>query len=90
MESDALLGHAGCKSLPTLTIIHKIIQGGHMAFPFYGLKIWDNNKLAHDFKPYIKPNGIIEIYDSVSDKFFELNGSPVYKDIEKATSECNY
>ena len=54
-----------------------------MSIPFYGLKIYNEDKLVRDFKPCMNEEGTIGVYDFVSNKFFKLNGAENYKVKEK-------
>lgn len=60
-----------------------------MNIPFYGVKIYNENKLIRDFKPYTNKDGTVGVYDFVSNEFFKLNGVKNYKVKEKTNTECN-
>ena len=60
-----------------------------MRIPFYGLKIYDEDKLIRDFEPCMNKDGAIGVYDFVSNEFFKLNGVESYKVEEEVKTECN-
>lgn len=60
-----------------------------MSIPFYGLKIYNEDKLIRDFEPCMDKNGTIGVYDFVSNNFFKLDGVENYEIKEEAKTECN-
>ena len=55
---------------------------------FYGLKVYDNGKLIHEFEPSINECETVGLYDLVSNNFFNLDGAENYK-VNEENTECN-
>jgi hypothetical protein len=55
---------------------------------FYGLKIYDDNKLVRDFNPCVDQDGAIWLQDIVSSNLFKLDGVEIYKEPEKTKCNC--
>lgn len=58
---------------------------------FCGFKIYEKDNLIRHFKPCINENGIIGVYDFVSNKFFKLDGVENYKvkEVKETKMDCN-